>query len=564
MTSQLRERPSYRLAAHFFQSLFDFGFLSEDAAEAFTRVVIGVASLLVTFGILVARLYLGRYRGLSADGYAHALLADETMIVAFPMFASAFATVLVSASLFPTETDYRVLVPLPITRRAIFGAKLAGVAAFLGLFVAAFGVSLGPLFMLVSHGRWQRHALVARILAHALAAAMASGFAALAMTMIFGVITLCAPRSAFRVMSGVVQTLLVCALILVLPLMLRLPAYRALYGSGSRTILLVPPAWFIGIERTLLREPDRLFGQLAAIGETATLVVFVGVFACYAMLYRRFDHVLTRPNLAGTLRWPRLPTWRVNRGANSPPRMAIQKFTSATLARSTLHRGVFAAITAFGVGFVVNSLLNAGFSEAPRVERRLWEAITWAPFPVMFSVVIALRASLLLPIEQRANWLFRMTEADATRRQQLDAVERTLLKLGVAVPLIILLPVEWLTVGPMSLLLLAVAALCGAILVELVLFEWRRLPFSSAYMPGKRAVGLTLLAGFASFAAYSSVGAGLGRTVVRGNARGSSVVFALLVALYALSRWRRLRTWGRMDLLFEDELPEDITPIRLH
>jgi hypothetical protein len=182
----------------------------------------------------------------------------------------------------------------------------------------------------------------------------------------------------------------------------------------------------------------------------------------------------------------------------------------------------------------------------------------------VFAAVFALRASLLLPIEQRANWMFRMTEADATRRQQLDAVERTFLTFGVAVPLAVLLPFEWLMLGPVSLLLFAVAALCGAILVELVLFEWRRLPFSSAYMPGKRSVGLTLLAGFAAFTAYSSVGSGFGRTVIRGNARGLTVVFAILFTLYALFRYRRLRTWGRMELLFDDELPEDITPIRLH
>src|SRR5678815_4560274 len=149
MKAPVRERAGYRLATHFFQSLFDLGFLSEEGAEAFPRVVIGLVSLLVTFGLLVARLYLGRYAGLAPDEYARALIADETMILAFPMFIVAFATVLVSGSLFPTETDYRVLVPLPITRGTIFAAKLLSLVAFLGLFVAACGVSLGPLFMLV-------------------------------------------------------------------------------------------------------------------------------------------------------------------------------------------------------------------------------------------------------------------------------------------------------------------------------------------------------------------------------------------------------------------------------
>ena len=51
---------------------------------------------------------------------------------------------------------------------------------------------------------------------------------------------------------------------------------------------------------------------------------------------------------------------------------------------------------------------------------------------------------------------------------------------------------------------------------------------------------------------------------IRGYARGVTVVFSILFGLFALMRYRRLRTWGRIDLLFDDELPEDITPIRLN
>ena len=68
-------------------------------------------------------------------------------------------TVLVGHALFPDETDFRVLMALPLTERLIFGTKLLALALFAGLFIVAAHVALTPLFLLISMGRWAEHAL---------------------------------------------------------------------------------------------------------------------------------------------------------------------------------------------------------------------------------------------------------------------------------------------------------------------------------------------------------------------------------------------------------------------
>ena len=60
------------------------------------------------------------------------------------MLVVAFATLLVSHSLFPDETDFRVLLALPVSRRLVFLSKLAALALFAGIFIVASHVAMLP------------------------------------------------------------------------------------------------------------------------------------------------------------------------------------------------------------------------------------------------------------------------------------------------------------------------------------------------------------------------------------------------------------------------------------
>ena len=68
------------------------------------------------------------------------------------MLVVAFATLLVSHSLFPDETDFRVLLALPVSRRVVFLSKLAALSLFVGIFIVAAHAAMLPLFLIISVG----------------------------------------------------------------------------------------------------------------------------------------------------------------------------------------------------------------------------------------------------------------------------------------------------------------------------------------------------------------------------------------------------------------------------
>jgi hypothetical protein len=324
-----------------------------------------------------------------------------------------------------------------------------------------------------------------------------------------------------------------------------------------------PPVWFVGVQQLLLGHTSPYFVHLAQLAAVAFAVALVLAVGSYLLLYRRFDRVMLRPADASDGS-RRRRTWYVGRGrAGQPNFAAISAFTHVTLARSALHQGVFVAIAACGAGLVVNSLLGvtgADGSQSP--ERALVNAVVWAPFALMFAMSLGARAALVLPIEPRANWVFRMTENDATRAEQLNAVRHAVVRLGVVWPLAMLLPVEWAVLGTQAIPCLSLAWLAGLVLVELHMGEWARIPFTCSYMPGKRFVGHTMLIGFAAFVVFTT----LGPILVLQSFRARSVwltASVILAAVVVHLRRRRVSAWRLAPLMFEDVLPNEVEPLRL-
>lgn len=562
--------PFSALTRHFFEPHFDLGFLSDAGADGFRRVVAGVLAAPVAFGLLLARAYILKYLALSSQStpepYLAALIADGTFIIALPMVLLAFVTLLISRSVFPSETDYRVLMALPVARRTIFGAKITALALFLGLFIAASNVSIGPLFVLVSHGRWSEHPLLARLVAHTVASGAASVFAAAIVVALVGLLTVCVPRARAQLAVGLLQTGLLCGLVLALPLIFRLPGHARSFEAEPWQLYILPFTAFLGIERVLLGETTPLFVGLAQIGGLALLATGLTVAVCYTVCYRRFERILFRPQPRTAHRVSSQPRRRRFAWRGQPARTAVAHFTALTLRRSTLHRGVFMGVTACGVGLVGIHLTGTGLAgwlqTGGEPAHRLQVALAYAPFVLMFAMVMALRAAFLLPLEQRASWIFQITELDATRPQQLASVERTFLSMGIVVPVLALLPLHWMWLGATAIVSLIVATLYGFGLVELVLTDWRRLPFTCTYVPGKRFVAHTVVIAVSIFVLFVNLGAALLASSLADRRLAVAVVGVLLIVVGTL-RWHRLRTWGKIPLSFEDELPDAPQTIRL-
>jgi len=575
-----RDRPSVHLIRRFLAGFLDPGDLSDSGSAGVARTIAGIAAALLALGVILARAFLKRYaiaNDPDAGGAAayHAIaLADHFFLIAVPMWIVAFVTVLAGSSLFPNETDFRVLMPLPISRRLIFGAKLAALLGFVGIFVATAEAALVPLFTVTIISPYLEHSVVALATSYLIASLAGSLFAALAVIAIQALLLLLIPRRLLSSASAAVTSLLIFALIASLPFIGRFTAMSQPLSTGARWIFAVPPAWFAGLEQWLLG--DARFQSHAAIAVSALAVAGLISAAAYLVLYWHFERAIIRSapsrraaDAAASAFAQATADKSASKPAGAPAFRVVLGFTSLTLRRSPLHQGLFVTISAIGAALVANDMLGIDIPAAMAAREHSWrhrelvDAVLWAPFAMVFLSTLAVRASLLVPIETRANWIFRITERPAIRIDQLDAAAWAMRVLGVALPAIALLPLQWFVVGPVALATTFAAVIGGAVLVEAIFLDWRRIPFTCSYRLGKSFMPLVILKGLLAFLLFTTLGAGLAHANHSASPSIALTVDLLIVAAaFGLRQMRRL-SQSDEPLEFEDVLPSELNPLKL-
>jgi len=552
-----RDHPAVHLTRHFFDALFDLGFLSREGADAFIRVLLGIIAVIFSFGLLLTRIYMGKYAALkgAADPapYLHALAADTTLAFGLPMWVAAFVTVLVSHSLVPDETDFRVLTPLPVTRAFVFGSKLMALTIFCAIFIGASLVAVTPLVGMISSSRHAPNLPPVSLAAYWIVGTMGSAFSVFGVVAVIGVLTAVLPRSRVHGVTAAIRSVMLVALMLAVPFIFALPADAGRLAAHSRAMYLLPPAWFLGVERVVFGGGDQYTTRLALIGLSAFSTVACVSIAGYLLLYARFDRVMLRSMHVGGRR----AMWRWPLGRN-PWRAAVRDFTLATLRRSSLHQGVLLGVASCGLALAINRLADKDvIMWLRRMDTASFDvviAIMGAPWLLMFATGLATRAALALPIEQRANWIFRMTENEATRVDQLRAVTRLMRQTTVGLTIALMAPLEWALFGPRATFALATNAACAMLWVEILLRGWRRIPFTCSYMPGKQSAAQATVVGIGLLV----LGVTLCGALATGSAR-APVFGVIVVSVFGVLTWvfarARVALWNYAPLEFDDKLP---------
>jgi hypothetical protein len=561
----VRNRPAVVLIHHFFTSLFDFGILSDEGAESLKRVLLGVLALAIAGGLLLTRVFMAKYGMLAEappEAYAREVVADHAFLMALPMWIVAAAMALVGHSLFPDETDFRILMAEPLSRSVVFGAKLAALLLFGGLFIVGSHLGLLPLAALTMIGAAKTGSVVLASVAFVASSIAGSLFAALGIVAIHGVLVLLAARSRLLVFSGAVRIVVIGGLVLALPLVTRLPAAAGAFEAHAWWLAWAPPAWFAGLERWLLGDTAR--GMLAAQAVAATIgAVAIAVFS-YVRLYRRFDRVTFQS--AGPRQAPARERSVAAWPGGTPVGGAVRRFVSLTIQRSVLHQGLVVGLLAGGGGLVLNSLLSAswrhGRLDAAADDALAW-TLLWTPMTLVFLSVPAIRLALSVPLDLRANWIFRMTEDVDGRADVADASVRAVLALAVALPIALIAPLQWWVMGHAVLAVLLVEAAIGWLLVEFQMADWNRVPFTCAYIPGKGFVPQMCVKAFAAYVTFT-VATGLALRVSLRHPGVALVMALVLSAAAAAFRMRRARHARQTSLLFEEQLPTELTPLRLN
>jgi CubicO group peptidase (beta-lactamase class C family) len=335
----------------------------------------------------------------------------------------------------------------------------------------------------------------------------------------------------------------------------RSPATVLVTGSRQPWLSWIPSYWFVGMYQQLsgsLHPALAPFARRAWIGLAVALCATAGAYA--ASYFRTIRKILEQPDISPGHR----TGWLPHLGGSFET--AIAQFSVRSLLRSRQHRMIFAFYLGLGFAFAI-LFLNAPPEVTGPAEGGPWDPLS---VPLLASTVLLMglwvlgaRAAFSLPLDLRANWIFRSMPFTAGR-QCLNARRRALFAVSVT-PALLLSAAVLFSLWPWRLAAahLAVLAFLGIILAEFSFDGVQRMPFTCSYLPGESNLHLTFWLWF-WLLLMGLIGAVVNERTAFGNSAATIAVLAGLgiVALFCVVRNNRSARPVCAELRFE-EIPPD-------
>jgi len=551
----LKFRVLYR---EFLFRMVDPELLAPDAQGDSAKLAGQFASLLILCAIIlaVAGLILGSAAGKESGVVGVILkLSAENFLIATTMLAVGLFAIVSWDSTFPDRRDVMILAPLPVRARTMFGAKVSAVAASLGLII----VLLAGLGGLAWPYAFNTEGLTGflRLFAAYWITLLASGvFVYSTVLAVQGITALLFPRRLFLRISSFLQLAsfgLFVGVYFLQPIAITPVALGA--SMGNDLPAWVPSFWFLGLYQQIAGS-----SALNLLAWRAWLAVSISVavtlIAYTAAYWRSLRRIVEEPDIAPGVRGG---IWLPRFGDSF--RTAIVQFAVRSLLRSRRHRILLAFYLGVAFAMIIYFLKSPVSKEftGGRVGN-LWNEVNVAllasGFLLMGFWVVGTRVVFAMPLDLRANWIFRTLPLGespaltiARRRAQLVLSVFPVWTFWCA---ILLTRWPWRQAAAHLLILW----LAGITLVELCICGKQKIPFTCSYLPGKSHFHITfwisvhmILLGVGAAAEYE-------RDAFGNPARLAELIAGML-ALAAFARWRTY-DWSRSGdafLLFEEESP---------
>lgn len=318
----------------------------------------------------------------------------------------------------------------------------------------------------------------------------------------------------------------------------------------------VPSYWFLGLFQSLNGALPPMLAPLSERAWIGLAVSLAGTVCAYTICYfRTLPKIAEQPDILPahrSLQW--LPRW------GTPLQTAVGHFAVRTLFRSRQHRVILSFYLGISLG------LAFFISEAPflREEGLSSKSLVVLSFLLMYSAVIGVRSVFSLPLELRANWIFRVVPPPQSL-ECLAASRRALYCLAVAPVLAVIAGLSfsswpWQTAAA-HLVLLGLAGIAGG---EFALQHFRKIPFTCSLLPGKSSFHIAALI-FLAFAFRLNQVAALEQSAFNHPVRYVIVILILAIVIAAM-RWRNGNpaNAGEAFVRFEDEANPAIVGLGLH
>lgn len=558
------------LVRHFFHRFFDNELVAADTEMRVT--VTQILALLALPGLIVPFFLMPRYVYLSFQKPVLREMAqsvDRYFFVMFAMVVMGFVTVLEWDALFPDRRDFRILTPLPMRSRLIFTSKLTALIGFLLLFTVDINVLSTFLFPEITAPPGASFTDTGiRAMIHAFSVAAASAFIFCFFVALQGVLLNILSLRLFAKISPAVQFV---SMFCLLSLFLLFPKFSSslntLKQHNDLSIYLLPPMWFLGFYETLLGTNDPVYYALSQIAVRALALVIVTVLITYGVSYRRYAGRSLETSDGAELAPSRILAVFGNLTnaflvGNSLERASFY-FTGKTLLRSRKHTLYLAAYVGVGFAFVLEVLVTY-FSGAGY--RRIYQpniALLSVPLILSFFLLSGMRFVFTVPAELRANWVFRLSE-DHDRKKCLAGVRKAMIVFAIAPLFLVLFPFYMALWGwwPAALHVMFGLTL-SLVLVELLLLNFHKIPFTCSYLPGKSNMTLMWFLYWSAFTTYAYSMASLEFRLLQRPVR--LIVFNVLALLVwqALVIYRNRVLDSEFRMVYEDAAAPQVQTLDL-
>jgi hypothetical protein len=549
----------FELRRHFFHRFFDSDLVATPGQ--FQVVAIGAFAIFASLSIIMTQAYYHKYFALleldTAEPYRLAGLADHLFLICGAMALAGLITAVEWPSLFPGLRDYLVLAGLPFRTRELFVAKFTALMTFMSIFITGLNVLPSVVLPSVMAGRYSVGGAF-NVVTLFVSMSLGAWLFFFTLVALQGVLLNVTSPRVFPGVSLFVQGSLVTGLVCALPLVLSIPSLFRYMDMRPEFARWLPPVWFLGLDQAMLGNREPFVADLARRAVASVAAAALAAVGTYLWSYQRQKvrlletAVVARHELGWLRRWRE--RWS-DRCLPDPPEQAVFGFTAATLARSRTHRMVLTGFVALAVALIVESFVSLVFNGEFRGFRvrtfALEEATVAAPLALSLFVLAGLRYLFRLPVELRANWVFRVNET-GNRELLLRGVDRFVLLLGVIPVALLTLPLELRIFGLVTGTAVSVlAALASLTVDELLLFGFDSIPFTSSYLPGSRPLIETVCIYGAAVAAYVLILSGL---IVMSLDEPSYylIAFGLMLAVWAWVRRQRLEHWQVGTLEYEE------------
>ncbi len=326
---------------------------------------------------------------------------------------------------------------------------------------------------------------------------------------------------------------------------------------GSPYVAWSPSYWFLGLFQQLNGSP--VLGDLARRAWIAIAIAFGATASAYTLAYfRTMRRIVEEPDIAPAFAGR---SWLPGFGGGFAT--AVGQFGVRSVLRSRQHRLMLTFY--LGVGFAVAIFFRKMEESADTVGDMVSMAVLLSTWLIMILCVVGMRVVFSLPIDMRANWIFRITPIPegpgcmVARRRALYALSVVPVCLGSAALLFSIWPWQAATKH------LLVIALLGSAVAELCLHGTQKLPFTCSYLPGKSNFNITLLLCVMVFLPALQQVAQLERDSFD-HAAGYAGLVGVLVAAALCARWSatRLARSFEGELRFEETAEPEVFALDLH